>query len=182
MTERTGTTTADFLQWVRQQEAHNRLFELVDGEIVEKVASYTPSRIALKVGRFIGNWLDEHPIGSVTGADGSYIMAEAQVYMPDVGYISKARMPQAPEREVPMPPDLAVEVKSPTDSLRELRRKAENYIAFGTRLVWLVLPESATVEVYEGANDVVTLTRDDTLTGGAALPGFTMPVRTLFDN
>jgi hypothetical protein len=62
-----------------------------------------------------------------------------------------------PEREAPVPPDFAVEVKSPTDSKRELRRKAEKYMTYGTRLVWLVFPDEQVIEVYLADQDVRTL-------------------------
>ena len=76
---------------------------------------------------------------------------------------------------------MAVEVKSPTDSKRELRRKAEKYLAFGTRLVWLVFPDEEVVEVYLPDRDVETLKPGDTLDGGDVLPGFSLPVRSLFE-
>lgn len=156
----------------------NRLFELINGEIVEKVASFTPSKLAMRVGRFIGNFADD--IGYITGADGSYILAPGYEFMPDVGYISKARLPDEPERQVQGPPDLAIEVKSPTDSKRELRQKAEDYIRFGTKMVWLVFPESQHVEVYVPDKDVSEMFIGDVLDGGDVLPGFTLPVKDIF--
>lgn len=75
-------------------------------------------------------------------------------------------------------PDLAVEVKSPDDSLRALRDKARYYLANGCRLVWLVLPDKQIIEVYTA--DKQPLTEADTLTGGEVLPGFALPVRQVF--
>lgn len=178
--ERTKLTTSQFLEWSERPENRDRLFELIDGEVIEKVASFTPSRIAMRIGRFVGNYLDENPIGYVTGADGSYVISDDDTFMPDVGYIAKVRLPEEPSREVPIPPDLAVEVKSPTDSKREMRRKAETYITGGTKLVWLVFPETETVEVYYGKEDVATLGIDDSLTGYDVLPDFSLAVRQIF--
>jgi Uma2 family endonuclease len=80
---------------------------------------------------------------------------------------------------VPEMPDLAVEVKSPDDSLKLLRDKAHYYLANGTRLVWLVIPEKRLVEVYT-PDDEQILTEEDTLSGEDVLPGFTLPVRDIF--
>jgi len=171
-------TVTEFHTWCERPENKNRLYELIQGEIVEKMASFTPSKIGMRIGRFVGNFSDE--IGYVTGADGSYVLSEDYEFMPDVGYISKARLPQEPEREVQGPPDFAIEVKSPTDSKRELRKKAEDYLRFGTKMVWLVFPEDKRVEVYVPGQDVQEFGMDDTLDGGDVLPGFTLPVRDVF--
>ncbi|MCS7072215.1 MAG: Uma2 family endonuclease [Anaerolinea sp.] len=157
-----------------------RILELIDGELVEKMPSFTPSRIAARISFFLMQYLMERDLGYVTGADGGYVLNEGNVFIPDVGFITRARLPEAPAREAPVPPDLAVEVKSPTDTIRELRRKAEQYLAAGTRLVWLVFPDDRRVEVYDGDADVITLSDGDTLTGGALLPGFTLSVRDIF--
>jgi Uma2 family endonuclease len=167
VTQQKQYTLSEFHAFVELPERKNQLYELIHGEIVEKVASFTPSRI----GRFVGNFADA--IGYVTGADGSYILSDEDEFMPDVGYISKERLPQMPERQVQGPPDLAVEVKSPTDSKRELRLKAEAYIRFGTRMVWLVFPDDGRVEVYLPGQDVREVDIDGVLDGGDVLPGLT---------
>jgi Uma2 family endonuclease len=173
-------TLDDFHAFSERPENRDRHFELIDGEIVEKMASFEPSEMALEIGRHFKNWLDDNPIGRVTGADGSYILSPEHEFMPDVGYISKARMPNKPACEVPMAPDLAVEVKSPTDSIRAMREKAAVYLAHGTRMVWLVFPETQRVEIYTPDGEIIEVGIDGTLTGGDVLPGFTLAVRKLF--
>ena len=173
-------TLAEFHAFAERPENKNRLFELLNGEIVEKVASFTPSRIAMRIGHLFATYLDQHDIGYLTGADGSYILSPGYEVMPDVGYISKERLPHEPAREVEGPPDLAVEVKSPTDSKRELRQKAEVYLRFGTKMVWLVFPEDQRVEVYVPDDDVREFDMNGVLDGGDVLPGFTLPVREIF--
>lgn len=175
-------TIDEFHAYVEKPENRDRLFELINGEIVEKMASFTPSRIAARISHKISSYLDQNDIGYVTGADGSYILSPEHEFMPDVGYISKERLPQEPEREVQGAPDLAVEVKSPTDSKRGLRQKAEDYLRFGTKLVWLVFPEEKRIEVYEPDQDVLEFGIDDTLDGGDVLPDFKLAVRDIFPN
>ena len=161
-------------------ENRDRIFELIDGEIVEKMPSFTPSRIGMNIVFFLKLYLREHDLGYVTGEAGGYIMPGGNVVNPDVGYISKTRLPAAPEREAPVPPDLAVEVMSPTDRKRALRRKAERYLEAGTRVVWLVFPDDQVVEVYVPDEDVKTVGLDGTLDGDDLLPGFTLTVREVF--
>jgi Uma2 family endonuclease len=178
--ERTKLTTAQFLEWSERPENREHLFELIDGEVVEKVGSFEPSFIAGWILTFLNLYLLRNSIGYATGADGSYVISDDNTFMPDVGYISKVRMREKPRREVPMSPDFAVEVKSPTDSMREMRLKAEKYIAAGTTLVWLVFPESQTIEVYYGKQEVVTLGIADMLTGYDVLPDFSLAVKDIF--
>ena len=80
-----------------------------------------------------------------------------------------------------MPPDLAVEIASPSDSRREVHDKARMWLRYGVNLVWVVQPDTRTVDVYEPGRGVVTLDEHDTLDGLAVLPGFTCAVSDIFD-
>lgn len=173
-------TVAEFLAFCEEPENKDRLFELIDGEVIEKVGSFTPSRIAVRIGTKLNIFLDTNDLGYVTGADGTCIMTDDFAPMPDVGYISKARLPQIPNREVIGCPDLAVEIKSPNDTKRALRQKAEMYLRHKTPMVWLIFPDEQLVEVYVQGEDVTAFGIEDTLDGGTILPGFTLPVRDLF--
>jgi Uma2 family endonuclease len=161
-------------------ENRDRIFELIDGELIEKMPSFTPSRIALRIGSRFTLYLDKHDLGYVSGADGGYVMPDGNVLIPDVAFISKVRMPEIPDREALVSPDLAVEVMSPTDRKRALRRKAERYLELGTRMVWLIFPDEQIVEVYVIDEDVITVGIDGILDGGDVLPGFLLPVRDIF--
>jgi Uma2 family endonuclease len=177
-------TIHDLAQVAALPENHGKLLELIDGEIIEKMGSFIPSTLAMKLGAYLLAYLAQNPIGYITGADGTYILSESNKPMPDVGYISKARLTALPQREVPIPPDLAVEVVSPNDALQEVRRKVYMYLEHGVQEVWVVYPEDQTLDVYtptpEGAS-IRHLKQADTLTGGVLLPGFTLPLSQLFE-
>ena len=173
-------TTADFRALEDLPENANRILELIEGEVIEKIPRFVLSKLAARIATYIGMYLLQNDIGHLTGADGGYVISESDTFNPDVGYISKERLPVLPEREVLVPPDFAVEVKSPTDTRRALRRKAEKYLESGTRLVWLVFPESRTVEVYVPDKDDVPKGMDEILDGGEVLPGFQLAVKDIF--
>src|SRR6266851_3980382 len=98
-------TAADFLALTNQPENANRILELIEGRIVEKMPSFTPSRIASRISYFITEHNLKHgDAGYVTGEAGGYVMTEGNVFNPDVAYISKARLPEIPQREAPVPP------------------------------------------------------------------------------
>ena len=62
----------------------------------------------------------------------------------------------------------------------EMAAKRRDYFTAGVALVWEIDPESRSIRVYSSATDLRTLGVEDTLDGGAVLPGFTLPVRQLF--
>lgn len=172
---------ADYAAFCAAPENADRRVELVDGVLVEKpMPSFTPSQIAVLIAYFLVDYLRRNPLGYVTGEQGGYRLDDHTVLIPDVGYIRKQRLPTTPEREVPVPPDLAVEVMSPSDSKRALRQKAERYLAAGVAMVWLVFPETRQVEVYTPHNDVRELGINDSLDGGDLLPNFALAIRALF--
>ncbi|MBI5960409.1 MAG: Uma2 family endonuclease, partial [Chloroflexi bacterium] len=95
-------------------------------------------------------------------------------------YISKARQPH-PSHDAynPNPPELAVEVLSPTDSPAQLRFKIASYLAVGT-LVWVINPEEKHVEIYTPGEHPVRVDEDGRLDGANVLPGFTLAVKDIF--
>jgi Uma2 family endonuclease len=78
-------------------------------------------------------------------------------------------------------PDLLAEIVSPNDTAREVREKAEMWLGFGVRLVWVVNPDTRTVDVHRRGLPITTLTDQDALDGLDILPGFTCLVREIFD-
>jgi Uma2 family endonuclease len=97
-----------------------------------------------------------------------------------VGFITTARLQPMTGKYYEMPPDLAVEVVSPNDGAHQIRHKADQYLAAGTRLVWVIYPEGRLVDVYQPDHDPHPFKMGDTLDGGNVLPGFTLPVKAIF--
>lgn len=174
-------TIDEYHRLTEQPEYRDRIFELIDGELVEKMPSIESARIAARIIHLLLRLLFDSNRGTVTAPDGGYIMRDHNILIPDVGFISKERLPVIPERgEAPISPDLAVEVMSSTDRKRDLRVKATRYLANGVRLVWLVFPAERVIEVYPIDGDVIALSDADTLTGGDVLPDFSVPVNAVF--
>ena len=100
--------------------------------------------------------------------------------MPDVSYRAGSN-PLITKGSVPLMPDIAVEVKSPDDTLKDMRAKARYYLANGTKIVWLVEPQKRFVEVYT-LDDEQIFIEGETLDGGEVLAGFQMPVSAIFED
>ncbi len=160
------------------------LCELVDGVLVEKVMGTPESRLAARLLQWLQNYLDEHDLGILTGADGPLQILADQVRFPDVAFISYDHIPPDADPFTPVPdwiPTLAVEVLSPSNTKKEMARKLRNYFEAGVELVWYVDPTDRTVRVYHSVESVVTLTESDDLDGEQVLPGFRLSIRDWFD-
>ena len=78
------------------------------------------------------------------------------------------------------PPDLAVEVRSPSERFAAVRAKAERWLAAGTSEVWIIDGHREVVHVLRREATPVVLHKDDTLTAPDVLPGFATSVASLF--
>ncbi len=176
-----GTATEKDL--ITLNERKGRLYELVNGVLVEKVMGYAESFLMLALGKFLGIFLDQHPLGILAGADGPMRLMPNLVRMPNISFVSWERFP---DRKFPLEPiagfapDLAVEILSKGNTKREMERKLREYFFAGTRLVWLVDKDKRTVEVFTAPDHLVLLQEGQTLDGGDVLPGFSLPLKQLF--
>ena len=168
---------------IATEARENRLCELVDGVLVEKVMAYYEARVATVISHFLEDYLEEDDRGIVAGADGMMRLAPGLVRIPDVSFISWDRLPgrQVPRQPIAaLAPDLAVEVLSEGNTQKEIDRKIGEYFAAGARLVWIVDPAARSVHVYKGPDECTRLNERQTHKGGTLLPGFALLLRKLF--
>jgi Uma2 family endonuclease len=165
------------------QDREDRLYELVDGVLVEKIMGFPESYLAGEVLRQMGNYVMEHDLGFVVGADGTVRLMPKLVRIPDVSFVSWRQLPlrKIPADPIPnLAPDLAVEVLSKGNTKGEMARKLKDYFLAGVLLVWFIDPAKRTVTVYTAPDESIVLTEDQTLDGGQVLPGFRLPLKELF--
>jgi Uma2 family endonuclease len=176
-----GTATEqDVLDLHRREK---RLYELVEGVLVEKVIGFKESALACALIQILRNFLAGRKLGTVTGADGMLRLAPHLVRIPDVAFIAWDRLPNRRLPDTPIPdvaPDLAVEVLSESNTAEEMKRKLRDYFQAGTRVVWLVDPQTRSVQVYTSPGRSKLLRENQMLDGGKVLPGFSLSLRDLF--
>ncbi len=176
-----GTATEkDVLEVERHQ---GRICELVEGVLVEKAMGLAESFVALEIAFLLRQFLAEHNLGFVAGADGTLRLWPGLVRIPDVSFISWDQLPNRKIPKKPIPdlyPDLAVEVLSRKNTKAEIERKLHEYFRSGTRLVWVVDPRKRTVAVYTAPDQSRLVTEQESLDGGEVLPGLTLPLSKLF--
>lgn len=180
-------TVNDVWELSHRPENENKDFYLIDGELFWTMPpGGEHGSLAFEIAYRLRVFLEKHDLGKGTVETGYHPPDDRHtVLAPDVAFISKARAPRPfPKKYVPVMPDLAVEILSPTDSLQEIRRKATVYLANGAKLVWIMLPAEKGVDVCrasEGAGlNIEFVGRDGRLSGETILPGFELELKRLF--
>jgi Uma2 family endonuclease len=162
----------------------NRLCELIDGVLVEKVMGYYEGRLALILGHFLELFVTNHNLGIAVGADGFLRLGLGLVRIPDLSFTRWDRLPnrQIPREPIPeLAPNLAVEVLSVSNTRTEMERKRREYFNAGVELVWQIDPDERTCEVFTSPDDSIVIGVDGVVDGGTVLPGFQLPLREFFD-
>ena len=156
-------------------------YEYVKGELVPMPpATMIHGQISSKLHIRLGLYVEENRLGQLYIAETTFQLDDRAV-KPDIAFVSTDRLPENREQASPVPPDLAVEVVSPSDKHYDVTEKALAYLRAGTRLVWGIEPVAKTVMVYRSETDSTVLNYEDTLTGEDVVEGFTCPVAQLFE-
>ena len=160
--------------------------ELIRGVLYETMPTgLEHGEVVMNLGAELRYFIKPRKLGRLTGSDsGVWLERDPDtVREPDIAYTSAARLPLGTRITgyAEVPPDLVVEIVSPSDTRREVRVKARMWLSYGVGLVWVVQPDTRTVDVYEPDQAVVTLTENDALDGSEVLPGFTCAISDIFD-
>jgi Uma2 family endonuclease len=170
---------------IRIHDRTNRLFELVDGVLVEKVMGFREAYLACQLIKLVGAFIDQQDLGILVGADGIMRLMPGLVRIPDVAFISWERLGARVVPSTPIPdlvPDVAMEVLSEGNTLGEMKRKLKEYFLAGVRRVWFVDPGRRTVQIFTAPDRSSTRTMEQSLDGGDVLPGLKLPVRRIFEH
>jgi Uma2 family endonuclease len=172
--------TAQDLEKIQAQLPDYRM-ELVDGEIIVMPPSgYESDEVASSFSGQLYSWVRPRKLGRVTGAGAGFNLPNENTRAPDVSFVRAERLKISPRSFADLAPDLMVEVKSPTDSLKKLRAKIQEFLELGTLVGILIDPEQRSLEVYRLTEDAVVLGDGDTLTLPDLLPGWEMAVSELW--
>lgn len=156
-------------------------YELVRGELIHVSPSAVwPGIVGGRVFGLLWNFLQARAQLGVCGiSETGFRLARNPdtVRAPDVWFVQTEHIPPdgIPEDGFwPGPPDLAVEVLSPSDRFVEVMRKVQEYLAAGARLVWVIDPKGRSAAVFAPERPPLLLGEDDVLDGGGLLPGFSL--------
>jgi Uma2 family endonuclease len=159
--------------------------ELIYGELVMmSPAGPTHGMVALRIGRLIGEYIDQHRLGAAFAAETGFRIESNPdlVRAPDASFVRNERLAAGlPKRGFfEGVPDLAFEVVSPEDTKREVAEKVNMWLAHGTVSCWVAEPNTQAITVHRTGQNPIRFTKDDQLRDEPTLPGFVMSVAEVF--
>ncbi len=138
--------------------------------------------ITLALSLLIGNFVRANRLGRIYAAETGFKLTSNPdtVLAADFAFITQARVVPREGGFLPIAPDLAVEVASPSNTRLELQEKIALYFRAGTRQVWIVYPRARSVYVYMAEDQVTIYSAKGVISGGDLLPNFSLPVAQIF--
>ena len=156
------------------------------GELVVTPTSAWSGRCEAELITQLGNWAKTDGSGVVFSSSTGFRLPDGSLLIPDGSWVRRERWDALSPKEQrgfgPFCPDAVFEVVSPTDRLSFLRRKCEDYLANGARLVALVDPARRAVEIYTPGQSPQIVEGQRSAALGPVLPGFTLDLDALFQD
>lgn len=158
-------------------------YELLDRELIMSPVHANHSVICARFMILLGGFVQRHKLGETFDSSIGFRLSPDALLSPDISFASKARLKKilvAPDKFLQGAPDLAVEVLSPSERLKQIHQKLDLYFEYGTRLVWMANWRVEQVHIYRH-DSIEALTRPtDLLSGGEVVPGFKCRLSQIF--
>ena len=160
--------------------------ELIRGVFCERMSEgMEHGEITILLASGMINFVRPRRLGRVIGGDSGVFLEKGPdtVRDPDLAYISADKLPLDVRVKgyLEVIPDLVTEIISPSDRPAQIHDKTRMWLSYGVRIVWEVYPERREVWVHRLGHPYTVLGEDDTLDGDDVIPGFSIPVRDIFD-
>lgn len=160
--------------------------ELVRGRVISmNIPSFRHGKLCARVAGPLWHYANQHQLGHVLTNDSGLVTERGPdtVRGPDVSFYSYSRIPKGadPAGYANVAPEVAIEVRSPTDRWPKVLEKVSEYLNAGVDLVYVVDAQSQSVFAYTDDQPAKTLGIDDELAFPPPLDGLQMPVRRLFE-
>jgi Uma2 family endonuclease len=160
----------------------DKRYELDEGEMIEMTRpAYKHNRVLFELQMELGLYFRKNPIGEALLSENLYALSPATRRSPDVAVIlGDHREALRNAKVIPIIPDIAVEVLSPSETTRMIVRKLEQYFTAGVKEVWLIDPDARTVEIWTSPHPPERELADGDTLISALLPGFSLTLEALF--
>ena len=159
-------------------------FQLIDGDLYMSPGPRRyHQRISMLLGSELHAFIEDHQLGELYAAPSDVVLSGHTVVEPDLYFVSRERAHILNDQGTNGAPDLVVEILSPSTAKLDLGVKRVLYAKSGVLEMWVVVPETKTIEVYRFAEKadepVATLGVQDALSTDI-LPGLTLAIRDVF--
>ncbi|HEY7338141.1 MAG TPA: Uma2 family endonuclease [Bryobacteraceae bacterium] len=173
--------TADELEQMPDDDSTQ--IELDEGELITMPpAGEEHSDIEAEIVMVLRTFTKKHNLGRIYTGDVGFRLSDDTVRAPDVSFVRRERLDAVRSKSyIKGAPDLAIEIRSPYESFRQLMRKVKQYLAAGAHTVWVFDPDRREVDVFEASGAERTLTAKQVLKAPGLLPGFSIKVAELFE-
>ena len=162
-----------------------RLELTADGELIAMppTGAETGAR-NMKLSHRLQSWSEKDGRGIAFDSSTGFALPNGAKRSPDASWLSVERWDPLSDEEqegfAPLCPDFVVELRSPTDRLRILKRKMAEYIDNGAGLGWLIDPVEKCVHVYRSGHPDECLENPAEVSGEPILPGFTLRLKDIW--
>jgi Uma2 family endonuclease len=150
-----------------------------EGEIVIMPPNYSLTAMRNhEIGRQLGNWTILDGRGAATDASGGFVLPNGARRAPDAAWTLKSRLPGSTPKGLSgfwhLCPDFVIELRSPTDRLRVLRAKMQEWVDNGAQVAWMIDPERETVEIYRPGREPESRSGAASVAGEGPVEGFVL--------
>ncbi|HUJ51556.1 MAG TPA: Uma2 family endonuclease [Bryobacteraceae bacterium] len=160
----------------------DKRYELDEGELIATTKpAYRHNRVLAKLFCELYVYFYRSPIGEALLSENLYALSPNTRRSPDVAVILGDRYEELKDAKViPIIPEIAAEVLSPSETSRMIHRKLKQYFEAGVKEVWLVDPDSREVEIWTGSTLPKQALKIGESLSSKLLPGFKLPLKKLF--
>ncbi len=131
------------------------------------------------------NWAERDGSGVAFDSSTGFTLPNGAIRSPDVSWVKRTRLavltPKQKQQFLPLCPDFVIELRSPSDPIKTLQDKMQEYIENGANLGWLIDPENQRVLVFQAEKTIVTLDKPEFLSADDLLTGFRLELQKIWD-
>ena len=165
-------------------ESEEKRYELIEGELYVVPSPTTiHQRVSKGLLRVLDDYVQTHGLGEVLTAPLDVVLSDEDVLQPDLIYVSKSRASIVTDQNIQGPPDLVVEILSPSTADRDRTVKRARYLKFGVREYWIVDPQTRNIEVLKAGDtefETVRVYPDGTTATSPVIEGLVINVSEIF--
>jgi len=130
-------------------------------------------------------WALRDGSGRAVESSAGFVLPNGAMRSPDAAWVDNRRLaaldPEQRKKFLPLCPDFVIELRSPSDPLRSLHTRMEEYLDNGARLGWLIDPVEGKVHVYRPGAEVEVLEKPGSVSADPELPGLELEMERIWN-